>query len=105
VVRLFFLYDKILCFQCDSLLGIICSCITPNELHKWIKMMLDSYHLNKETDFMDARKMSDPVIIQRLILLKETIEEEYMKQYIRPGEQDEESKEWTMSWKELFWSS
>jgi hypothetical protein len=56
--------------------------------------MLDSYHLNKEeTDFMDARKMSDPVIIQRLILLKETIEEEYMKQYIRPEEQDEESEE------------
>ncbi|XP_062195728.1 uncharacterized protein At4g37920 isoform X2 [Phragmites australis] len=71
---------------------------TPNELHKWIKMMLDSYHLNKEeTDFMDARKMSDPVIIQRLVLLKETIEEEYMKQYIHPDEQesmdDEESEE------------
>ncbi|KAF8677267.1 hypothetical protein HU200_046750 [Digitaria exilis] len=69
---------------------------TPNELHKWIKMMLDSYHLNKEeTDFMDARKMSDPVIIQRLTLLKETIEEEYMKQYIHPDEaesmDDEES--------------
>ncbi|CAL5024479.1 unnamed protein product [Urochloa decumbens] len=62
---------------------------TPNELHKWIKMMLDSYHLNKEeTDFMDARKMSDPVIIQRLTLLKETIEEEYMKQYIHPDEQE-----------------
>lgn len=37
---------------------------------------------------MDARKMSDPVIIQRLILLKETIEEEYMKQYIHPEEQE-----------------
>jgi len=62
---------------------------TPNELHKWIKMMLDSYHLNKEeTDFVDARTMSDPVIIQRLSLLKETIEEEYMKQYIRPDEPD-----------------
>lgn len=67
---------------------------TPNELHKWIKMMLDSYHLNKEeTDFMDARKMSDPVIIQRLILLKETIEEEYMKQYVHPEEQDSEDQE------------
>ncbi|KAL6841234.1 hypothetical protein ACP4OV_028752 [Aristida adscensionis] len=71
---------------------------TPNELHKWVKMMLDSYNLNKEeTDFMDARKMSDPVIIQRLTLLKETIEEEYMKQYIHPEEQepldDEESEE------------
>ncbi|CAN6308051.1 unnamed protein product [Urochloa humidicola] len=71
---------------------------TPSELHKWIKMMLDSYHLNKEeTDFMDARKMSDPVIIQRLTLLKETIEEEYMKQYIHPDEpesmDDEESED------------
>ncbi|CAD6246534.1 unnamed protein product [Miscanthus lutarioriparius] len=62
---------------------------TPNELHKWIKMLLDSYHLNKEeTDFMDARKMSDPVIIQRLTLLKETIAEEYMKQYIHPEEEE-----------------
>jgi hypothetical protein len=52
-------------------------------------MLLDSYHLNKEeTDFMDARKMSDPVIIQRLTLLKETIEEEYMKQYIHPEEEE-----------------
>jgi hypothetical protein len=51
-------------------------------------MLLDSYHLNKEeTDFMDGRKMSDPVIIQRLTLLKETIEEEYMKQYIHPEEE------------------
>ncbi|CAN6236885.1 unnamed protein product [Urochloa humidicola] len=70
---------------------------TPNELHKWIKMMLDSYHLNKEeTDFMDARKMSDLVIIQRLTLLKETIEEEYMKQYIHPDDpesMDEEESE------------
>lgn len=64
---------------------------TPNELHKWIKMMLDSYHLNKEeTDFMDARKMSDPVIIQRLVLLRETIEEEYMKQYIHPENEGSE---------------
>uniref|UniRef100_A0A0E0LTQ3 Uncharacterized protein n=1 Tax=Oryza punctata TaxID=4537 RepID=A0A0E0LTQ3_ORYPU len=67
---------------------------TPNELHKWTKMMLDSYHLNKEeTDFMDARKMSDPVIIQRLTLLKETIEEEYMKKYIHPEEQESEEDE------------
>lgn len=42
---------------------------------------------------MDARKMSDPVIIQRLILLKETIEEEYMKQYVHPEEQDSEDQE------------
>ena len=72
-----------------GIIDMLFACRTPNELHKWIKMMLDSYHLNKEeTDFMDARKMSDPVIIQRLSLLKETIEEEYMKQYIRPDEPD-----------------
>jgi hypothetical protein len=57
-------------------------------------MMLDSYHLNKEeTDFMDARRMSDPVIIQRLILLKETVEEEYMKQYINPEDQESDGRE------------
>ncbi|KAK8913834.1 hypothetical protein KSP39_PZI023944 [Platanthera zijinensis] len=54
---------------------------TPKELHKWIKMMLDAYHLNKEeTDLMEARQMSDPMIIQRLLILKETVETEYMKQ-------------------------
>jgi hypothetical protein len=57
-------------------------------------MMLDSYHLNKEeADFMDARRMSDPVIIQRLILLKETVEEEYMKQYINPEDQESDGRE------------
>lgn len=57
-------------------------------------MLLDSYHLNKEeTDFMDARKMSDPVIIQRLTLLKETIEQEYIKQYIHPDEEEESMDE------------
>ena len=72
-----------------GIIDLLLACRTPNELHKWIKMMLDSYHLNKEeTDFMDAMTMSDPVIIQRLSLLKETIEEEYMKQYIRPDEPD-----------------
>ncbi|KAG6530278.1 uncharacterized protein At4g37920-like [Zingiber officinale] len=54
---------------------------TPKELHKWIKIMLDAYHLNKEeTDLMEARKMSDPVVIQRLFVLKETIEVEYLGQ-------------------------
>lgn len=43
--------------------------------------MLDAYHLNKEeTDLTEARKMSDPVVIQRLFILKETIEEEYLGQ-------------------------
>jgi hypothetical protein len=42
--------------------------------------MLDAYHLNKEdTDIKEAKQMSQPVIIQRLFILKETIEEEYLE--------------------------
>ncbi|KAL0308209.1 UNVERIFIED_CONTAM: hypothetical protein Sangu_2987700 [Sesamum angustifolium] len=53
---------------------------TPKELHKWIKIMLDAYHLNKEeTEIREARKMNQPVVIQRLFILKETIEEEYLE--------------------------
>lgn len=52
---------------------------TPKELHKWITIMLDAYHLNKEeTDIREAKQMSQPVVIQRLLILKETIEEEYL---------------------------
>ncbi|KAK4393546.1 hypothetical protein Sango_1825400 [Sesamum angolense] len=51
-----------------------------DELHKWIKIMLDAYHLNKEeTEMREARKMNQPVVIQRLFILKETIEEEYLE--------------------------
>ncbi|KAL2348972.1 hypothetical protein Fmac_002972 [Flemingia macrophylla] len=53
---------------------------TPKELHKWIKIMLEAYHLNKEeTDLREARQMTDPVVIQRLFILKDTIEQEYME--------------------------
>ncbi|XP_059435456.1 uncharacterized protein At4g37920 [Corylus avellana] len=53
---------------------------TPKELHKWIKIMLDAYNLNKEeTDIREARQMTQPVVIQRLFILKETIEEEYLE--------------------------
>lgn len=52
----------------------------PKELHKWIKIMLDAYHLNKEeTDIWEARKINQPVVIQRLFILKETIEQEYLE--------------------------
>ncbi|KAH7684130.1 hypothetical protein IHE45_05G225900 [Dioscorea alata] len=54
---------------------------TPKELHKWIKIMLDAHQMNKEeSDMKEVREMSDPMVIQRLFILKETIEEEYMKQ-------------------------
>lgn len=53
---------------------------TPKELHRWIKIMLDAYQLNKqETDMRDARNMTHPVVIQRLFILRDTIEEEYLK--------------------------
>ncbi|PSS30634.1 Uncharacterized protein CEY00_Acc05920 [Actinidia chinensis var. chinensis] len=57
---------------------------TPKELHKWVKIMLDAYHLNKEeTDIREAKQMSQPVVIQRLFILKETIEEEYLERGIK----------------------
>uniref|UniRef100_A0A151UG78 Uncharacterized protein n=1 Tax=Cajanus cajan TaxID=3821 RepID=A0A151UG78_CAJCA len=53
---------------------------TPKELHKWIKIMLDAYHLNKEeTNLREAKQMTYPVVIQRLFILKDTIEQEYME--------------------------
>ncbi|KAL2241465.1 uncharacterized protein At4g37920, chloroplastic isoform X1 [Sesamum indicum] len=59
---------------------------TPKELHKWIKIMLDAYHLNKEeTEIREARKMNQPVVIQRLFILKETIEEEYLERNTNTG--------------------
>lgn len=65
---------------------------TPKELHKWITIMLDTYHLNKEeSDLMEVRQMSDPMVIQRLVILKETIEQEYMKE--NKEKDDPESKE------------
>ncbi|KAK2656669.1 hypothetical protein Ddye_009721 [Dipteronia dyeriana] len=56
---------------------------TPKELHKWVTIMLDAYHLNKEeSDIREAKQMSQPVVIQRLFILKETIEEEYLEKGI-----------------------
>lgn len=59
----------------------------PKELYKWIKIMLDSYHLNKEeTDIREAKQMTPPVVIQRLFILKQTIEEEYYEKETKPWE-------------------
>lgn len=59
----------------------------PKELHKWIKIMLDLYHLNKEeTDIREARQMTPPMVIQRLFILKQTVEEEYFEKETMPGE-------------------
>ncbi|XVF17413.1 hypothetical protein REPUB_Repub10bG0120200 [Reevesia pubescens] len=67
---------------------------TPKELHKWIKIMLDAYLLNKEeTDIKEAKKMTQPVVIQRLFILKETIEEEYLDQRTTATQQTEDKNE------------
>ncbi|XP_047164385.1 uncharacterized protein At4g37920-like [Vigna umbellata] len=67
---------------------------TPQELHKWIKIMLDAYHLNKEeTDLREAKQMTDPIVIQRLFILKDTIEQEYMaKDTTEKSETKDDSK-------------
>lgn len=50
--------------------------------------MLDAYHLNKEdTDIREAKQMTQPVVIQRLFILKETIEEEYLERGIKTEEE------------------
>ncbi|CAM8899959.1 unnamed protein product [Rhodiola kirilowii] len=66
----------------------------PKELHKWIKIMLDSYHLNKEeTDIREAKQMTPPMVIQRLFILKQTIEEEYLEKETKPGEAPKSEEE------------
>lgn len=50
--------------------------------------MLDAYHLNKEeTEIREARQMNQPVVIQRLLILKETIEEEYLEKDATAGKE------------------
>ncbi|KAI3865023.1 hypothetical protein MKX03_012177, partial [Papaver bracteatum] len=57
--------------------------ITPNELYKWIKIMLDACHLNKEeSEIREPRQLTLPIVMQRLFILKETIEEDYLQQSI-----------------------
>lgn len=46
--------------------------------------MLDAYQLHtEESDIREAKQMSQPVIIQRLFILKETIEEEYLQRNVK----------------------
>ncbi|KVI08894.1 uncharacterized protein At4g37920 [Cynara cardunculus var. scolymus] len=67
---------------------------TPEELHKWITFMLDAYQLHKEeTDIMEAKEMNLPMVIQRLSILKETIEEEYMEKETPEANKDTNAEE------------
>ncbi|KAF6154590.1 hypothetical protein GIB67_017972 [Kingdonia uniflora] len=66
---------------------------SPKELQKWIMIMLNAYQLNlEETEMREAKQLSQPVVIQRLFILKQTIEEEYLKQH-GPEENDNESQD------------
>lgn len=65
---------------------------TPKELHKWVKIMLDAYHLNQEeTDIRAAKQINEPVVIQRLFILKETIEQEYLERGVKTDEEASKS--------------
>ncbi|XP_058750208.1 uncharacterized protein At4g37920 [Vicia villosa] len=67
---------------------------TPKELHKWIQIMLDAYSLNKEeSDLREARQMTDPIVIQRLFILKDTIEKEYMEKDKVPKSETEDDSQ------------
>ncbi|KAK6258750.1 hypothetical protein SCA6_013224 [Theobroma cacao] len=67
---------------------------TPKELNKWIKILLDAYFLNKEeTDIKEAKNMTQPMVIQRLFILKETIEEEYLDQRTTATDHSEDKTE------------
>lgn len=56
--------------------------------------MLDAYHLHKEdSDIREAKQMSQPVVIQRLFILKETIEVEYLEQNVKTEEDAAKSEE------------
>jgi hypothetical protein len=44
-----------------------------------MKLILDGYHLNKQSTTMDAaRQLMDPTIIYRLMQLKEIVEDQFM---------------------------
>lgn len=57
--------------------------------------MLDAYHLNKEeTEIREAKQMNQPVVVQRLFILKETIEEEYLEQNVKTEKDVEPEELW-----------
>ncbi|KAL6574177.1 hypothetical protein OROHE_001081 [Orobanche hederae] len=53
--------------------------MTPEQLHTWIKTVVDAYHFCREgTLIKEARDLMNPTIIQKLEGLKETIQNNYM---------------------------
>lgn len=67
---------------------------TPKELHKWITIMLDAYDLHKEeTGIIEAKEMNLPMVIQRLSILKETVEAEYLEKETPQGKKETNEEE------------
>ena len=56
--------------------------------------MLDAYHLSQEeTEIREAKQINEPVVIQRLFILKQTIEEEYLAREVGAGLEANKSEE------------
>ncbi|KAL2621116.1 hypothetical protein R1flu_001321 [Riccia fluitans] len=52
---------------------------TPDNLHKWVKIVLDAYHTNKQgTLIKEAQNLMNPEVISRLQVLKEVLEDQFM---------------------------
>lgn len=51
----------------------------PERLLKWIKLVLDGYHLNKQSTVMEsARQLMNPKIISRLLQLQAIVEDQFL---------------------------
>uniref|UniRef100_A0A803NFM5 Uncharacterized protein n=1 Tax=Cannabis sativa TaxID=3483 RepID=A0A803NFM5_CANSA len=56
-----------------------CLYTTPEQLHTWIKAIVDAYHLSSEgTLIREARDLMNPKIIQKLEELKRVVENKFM---------------------------
>lgn len=52
---------------------------TPENLHTWIKAVVDSYHFSREgTLIREARDLMNPKIIEKLEELKKILENNFM---------------------------
>jgi hypothetical protein len=52
---------------------------TPENLHTWIKAVLDAYHFSREgTLIREARDLMNPKIIEKLEELKKIVEKNFM---------------------------
>ncbi|KAL8514147.1 hypothetical protein ACS0TY_013319 [Phlomoides rotata] len=65
----------------DELQGMDVDCLytTPEELHTWIRSVVDAYHFSREGSLIrEARDLMNPKVIQKLEELKKTIQDNFM---------------------------